>query len=180
MDPIRELKTRAELLHTAVTRKEPRALERLRVLPELRKAGASEVASMAETVRLKHCLAIVAQELGFSSWEHARRVLEGGADERGFGTLLYGPSGMLNHWFARYEEARAFVDEGERAGKKYYLLAYKRDFFVADGHFIEAIGLSPDDPDWEAIGRDWVQPRAPEARRRLYQKRLTALAARDG
>ena len=40
----------------------------------------------------------------------------------------------------------------------------------ADGYFIETLGLHPNDPDWDLIGRDWVKPREPDARERLYGK----------
>ena len=36
--------------------------------------------------------------------------------------------------------------------------------------FIDTLGVDPDDPDWELIGRDWVRPRRTDARARLYGK----------
>jgi hypothetical protein len=105
-------------------------------------------------------------------------VLEGSAGEADFGTLLYGSGeggGVLNHWFARYDEARRFLDDLPAAGPRRYLLAYKRDVFVADREFVNCLGLEPDDPDWEAIAWDWVRPSNLAARRRLYSKRLAAL-----
>ena len=47
-----------------------------------------------------------------------------------------------------------------------------------DEHFIRTMGLDPDDPDWEKIGRDWVRPMDMSARRRLYGK-LIALELGD-
>ena len=84
-----------------------------------------------------------------------------------FGTLLYpnGASAHWNIWSASYDEAKAI-----RADHGGYLLAYKRHFFIVDRHFIETIGLDPDDPDWEKMGRDWVRPKDPEARGRLYAR----------
>src|SRR5262249_40425292 len=131
----------------------------------------------AARIQRKHCLAIVARAAGFASWEHARRLIgddepdarasEARPVETDFGTTLYPDrfAARLNHWFATYDEARAFREESGG-----YLLAYKRHFFVADRFFIEAIGLDPEDPDWNAIGRDWARPRSVEARRRLYGK----------
>jgi hypothetical protein len=59
-----------------------------------------------------------------------------------------------------------------------YLLAYRRYFFIVDRYFIETLGLLPEDPDWELIGRDWVKPRQMDARARLYgtliRRRLSA------
>jgi len=169
-DPIRELKTRAEVLHHAVIEKREGALARLRVLPELKRASDEEVTRFAESIQRKHALAAVAIAAGFSGWEHARRVLDG-EDEPDFGALLYPKrGGGLNHWFVDYDEAAA-----QRARLGGYLLAYKRHFFVAeDVLFVEDLGIDPGDPDLDAIGRDFVRPRDVEARKRLYAKILAA------
>jgi hypothetical protein len=176
MNPLRETKVRAELLHRAVQRRTPAALARLRALPELRKADEAGLCAAAVGIRRKHCLAVVAGELGFASWEHARRVLDGDASESDFGKLLCPDnwSARLNHWFASYEEARAFLDATLPGESPRYLLAYKRHFFIVDRHYVEAMGLHPEDDDWRAIGWDWVRPRSHAARRRLYAKVLTA------
>ncbi len=177
VDPIQELKIRAEILHSGVSAGKESAQKRLRALPELAKADAAGLAAAGEWVRRKHCLAVVAREHGFSSWEQARRVLEGDARELDLGTLLYGPeaAGTLNVWFADYEEARAHFAESRRRGEGHALLAYRRQFLIVDRHFIAAIRLDPEDPDWEAIGWDWPRPRDPKARQRLYGKRIAAL-----
>jgi hypothetical protein len=172
-----ELKVRAEILHQGLKAGEPAALARLRALAELRRASDAELAEAAGGLRRKHCLAVVARELGFAGFDHAQRVLEGDAPEADHGTLLYGngSSAYLNHWFSTYEEARAQQGETSSAGPQQYLLAYKRHCFLAERGFVEALGLDADDPDWAAIGWDWVRPRDPEARRRLYAKRLASL-----
>jgi hypothetical protein len=177
MDPIRELKIRAEVLQTRLASGDAESLSRLRALPELRRAGAAALASMAREIHRKHCLAVVARECGFSNWEHARRVLEGDPGEKDLGTLLYGADsrGMLNLWYSVYDEARAVLEMTPDDSGRRYLLAYKRDFFVVDRHFVETLGIAPDDPDWQAIAWDWARPADPDARRRLYCKRLAAL-----
>jgi hypothetical protein len=142
----------------------------LRALPELRRADAAGLALAADDVHRKHCLAVVACECGFASWDHAKRVLDGDPHEKDFGTLLYDhrDSGILNHWFASYDEARALLDGSSQR----YLLAYARHFFVVDRHYVQALGMDPDDPDWAAIGWDWVRPADRAARRRLYHARI--------
>jgi len=170
VDPIRELKVRAEILQGRVSSNDARSLERLRALPELRKASPDALATFAAGIQRKHCLAIVAREFGFSGYTHAQRVLSGDASEADFGSALYRTgSGTLNHWYASYDEARALREEIDG-----YLLAYKRHFFIVDTFFIQSLGLDPEDPDWTAIGRDWVKPKDPDARKRLYGKLFTA------
>jgi hypothetical protein len=178
-DPVQELKIRAEILHTRLASSAPEALDRLRALPELRRATAEALAFAASSARYKHCLAVVAREHGFSGWEHACRVLRGDARETDFGTLLYNErsGGSLNRWFTSYDESRAFLDESRSGPVRYYQLAYRAQLFVVERQFIEDLGLDPDDADWEAIDWDWARPKVPVARQRLYQKRLAALRA---
>jgi hypothetical protein len=180
IDPVRELKVRAEVLHHAVQASEVAALERLRVLAELRRADGDALRAAAPAIQRKHCLLTVSRELGFASWEHARRVFEGDASELDFGTLLYAEfgAGHLNHWFASYEDARDFHAGTSNVEACRYLLAYARQFFVVEREFIRLLGVDADDADWQAIGRDWPRPRSPDARRRLYGKILAAQRSR--
>ena len=76
---------------------------------------------------------------------------------------------FLNRWFASYTEARKSLEnEGG------FLLPYKGQFFVCEAGLIRALGLEPDDPDWERIGRDCVQPTDTQAYQRLHEKREQA------
>jgi hypothetical protein len=175
MDPVQELKIRAELLHTRLSEGNADALKRLRALPEMRRADEGALAEMAQSAQRKHCLAIVAREHGFSTWEHARRVIDGDPRETDLGSLLQGSPGVLNDWFVQYDEARAFFHGEERAGRRPYLLGFRRHFFVSGPTFIETLGLDPADADWAAIRWDWVRPKDPAARSRLLLARLKAL-----
>lgn len=162
IDAIEEIKVRARQLHRRAQAGDPAALERLQRLPEL-----DQEPPAPERIQRKHGLAVIARELGFSGWPHAHRVLEGDEDEADLGTLLYPPScgAFTNQWFADYATARL---TREQAGG--YLLGYRRQFFVCSRQFVQTLGLDPDDPDWEAIGFDWIRPQQPAARRRLYAK----------
>ncbi|MGD0525597.1 MAG: hypothetical protein ABSE49_10655 [Polyangiaceae bacterium] len=177
VDPVGELKTRAEILQGRIAAGDAPARARLRALPELARAGDEALAEAAARVRRKHCLAVVARELGFGSWEHAQRVLRGDAREQDHGTLMYGREAMgtLNVWYADYREARAHLDEARRAGNGRYLFPYRTQFFIVERLFVEGLGLDPDDADWVAIEYDWARPRDPIARQRLLMKRLDAL-----
>ncbi len=168
---ITDLKAQARILHRQVASGHTPAVARIRRLAELADGDAR---APAERTRRRHCLAVLARELGFRGWPHAAAVLRG-ADASDFGTLLY-PSGAEAHWniwSASYREAAAIRED--HGG---YLLAYRRHFFIADRHFIATLGLDPDDADWERIGRDWVKPRLPEARERLYRRLIRARVRR--
>ena len=159
---IADLKAQARILHRQIEERDPLALARARQLPELRDPDAAPL----ERIRRRHCLAVIARELGFQGWPHAVAVLRG-TDSSDFGTLLYPKWGHVhwNIWSASYDEARAIREQ--HGG---YLLAYRRHFFITDRHFIQTLGLNPDDPDWQLIGRDWVKPARSDARERLYGK----------
>lgn len=91
------------------------------------------------------------------------------------GTLWYQPNldVFLNRWFSSYEEARESL---KREGG--FLLPYRHQFFVCEAEAIRAMGLEPDDPDWERIGWDCAQPVDKQAYQRLSEKREQA--AREG
>ncbi len=83
-------------------------------------------------------------------------------------TLWYPPTldVFLNRWFKTYEEARSVLD-----GEGGYLLPYKQQFFVCEAPAVKAMGLDPEDPDWERIGRDCARPTDEQAYQRLRAKR---------
>lgn len=177
-DPVRELRTRGELLHRSLQQdslqRHDAALARLRALPELRRADDAALRAFADGAQRKHCLAVVARECGFGSWEHAVRVLEGDLEERDVGTLLHTPSGSLNVWFTDHQEARQTLTAQQTDGEPRFLLGFRRELFVTGPAYIEALGLDPHDPDWRAIGWDWVCPQDPAARTRLFGRRLVS------
>lgn len=174
-DPVRELKTRAEILHRKIESKDIRAIQRLRVFAEHRRLPAERLNEVAGSIQRRDCLAVIAAELGFSNWHHLKIALTGEGEAEEFGTLLYpGTAAHINLWYASYEDAVAV-----REARRSYLLAYKRQYLVVDRYFIESLGLDPDDPDWRGIGFDWVRPLSVAARTRLYGK-LIARLPREG
>ncbi len=62
---ISALKARARILHRQVASGNPRAVARVRRLPEL---ADGDVHAAAERTRRRHCLATLARELGFHGW----------------------------------------------------------------------------------------------------------------
>jgi hypothetical protein len=82
---------------------------------------------------------------------------------------------FLNRWFPNYEAARRSLEsEGG------YLLPYRRHFYVCEDGAIRALGLEPDDPDWERIGRDCARPADAAAYRPLREKRERAVQEKHG
>lgn len=86
-----------------------------------------------------------------------------------FGDLFCprGADAFWSVWCATYEEARSI-----RQQRDGYLLTYRQQYFIVDRHYIRFLGLDPEDPDWEAIDRDWAHPRDPAARERLHLRLL--------
>jgi hypothetical protein len=125
-------------------------------------------AQLAERLQLKQALAAVAEDAGFPTWLAAKTGLDGRDPGLPMWDQTLAP--LLSRWFARYDEARA---SREREGG--YLLPYKNQFFVCESEAVRLLGLSPDDPDWERIGHDWVQPKDLAALARLREKRRAAL-----
>jgi hypothetical protein len=99
---------------------------------------------LPEGWKLHHALNIVSTELDFHDWEHARRVLGGhtrpGDDMGGF---WYDCSCQvrLNHWFARYDEAVAFIEKEP----SYWLFPFRKQFVAGSAGYVRAVGLDPDD-----------------------------------
>ena len=89
-------------------------------------------------------------------------------NQEGADTLWYQPDldVFLNRWFSNYEEARRSLEsEGG------FLLPYRRHFYVCQPEAISALGLDPEDADWELIGRDCARPSDAGAFERLREKR---------
>jgi hypothetical protein len=83
-------------------------------------------------------------------------------------TLWYQPNldVFLNRWFSNYDDARSSLDADGG-----FLLPYRNHFFVCEDEAIRAMGLDPNDPAWERIGKDCVKPSDKQAYQRLHQRR---------
>ena len=167
VDLIEDVKQRARLMHRCARARDRDALERLRDQAELR---ALDDAALASRVQRRHCLASLAATLGFRSWPHAKSVL-GGAMVEDLGTLMHRESGgaFTNIWSASYEEARQI--RAEHGG---FLLPFGEHFFIAEAPYVQRLGLDPEDPDWERIGRDWPRPADRDAWTRLTARAVAA------
>jgi len=115
--------------------------------------------TLLDEIKLKHCLVIVAQQLGFDNWHHAQDILSGSKnniEELSMGTLFYpkGADGFINEWFANYQQAKNIILQ--KKGKK-WLLPYKNQFIVVRRDFISTFKFDEKlMPLWTDIEHDMV------------------------
>lgn len=127
------------------------AAKRFQNLPEFKNLSLSEI--IKADVKHKHALAVIANEKGFKSWADLRCQLP----------FIRG--GFLNHWFSNYVEAKSY--QKLNGG---FLLPFKDQVFICDANYINHLGFNSEDPDWELIGYDWINPNNKIAWQRLYKK----------
>ncbi|MBK0393897.1 hypothetical protein [Ramlibacter algicola] len=123
--------------------------------------------------KLREQLHEVAGEVGFTQWEHARRVLSGEAVAgEDVGTFWYAPrtSSYLNEWFADLAQALA-AHARSRGG---VLLPYKRQFVIVQPDFLRELALDPHDPAIAEAGRDLVRAYGSSAWHALAAQRVRA------
>lgn len=138
-------------------------------LSRARREGAAGSASLRDHLHQ------AAREVGFAGWEQARLVLGAlAAPGDDMGSFWHVPrSGILLHiWFSEYASARSVLAQQADG----FLLPYRRQCFIVQAPFIEALGLNPADPAWTAIGRDLVAAYGTPAWRALAWRRLHAPA----
>jgi hypothetical protein len=81
---------------------------------------------------------------------------------------------FLNRWFANYEDARRDLEA--HGG---FLLPYRHHFFVCKPEVVAALGLDPDDQDWEKIDFDCARPKDAAAFARLKSARERVVGPAD-
>ena len=144
------------------------AAGRFRRLRSFAGRSIEELVGTPDRVRLKHALALIAEERGYPSWTELKAALEH-AEWEGAAWYAQGMDVFLNRWFTTHQAARAERDE--QGG---YLLPYRNQYFICPPDAVRLLGLDPNDPDWERIGWDCARPGDREAFERL---RTAATAA---
>jgi hypothetical protein len=156
----------------------PRALSPQALVDELKvrarvRLNRARREGQAGASRLRDALHEVAREAGFADWEHARHVLSGHAalgEDMGSFWHVAGTGILLHIWFSSHAEAQAVLrQEGG------FLLPYRRQCFIVQVPFIEALGLDAQHAAWDAIGYDLVAGYGAEALWALSWQRLRAL-----
>lgn len=146
------------------------AVEELKVRARVRLNAARRAGGEG---KLREQLHEVAREVGFTQWDHARRVLSGAAAPgEDFGTFWHAPrtSSFLNEWFADVAQAQAALARS-RAG---VLLPYKRQFVLVPPDFLRELGLDPRDPAFTDAGRDLMRAYGSPAWQALAAQRVRA------
>ena len=167
--PVDELKTRARMLLKLLQSGFVPAQKRARVLGRLHDWD------MPDEWQLRHCLNLVAAEIGFQNWEHARNYLGGtAATAHDSGDFWYGKelSAFMHAWFANYAEAKEHLRTQNQHETRCFLLPYRAQFFVAQAEAMHAIGLSTDSTIWQPMAYDLVSGYGSESWLCLCQQRL--------
>ncbi len=163
-DVLALLKSKARRLHKQVEKGSAVNVARMRALPGMASSTDQELIGQ---VKRRLCLNVIAMELGFRTWATLAHAMEGDEGGGDFGTILC-PGRMIAHqniWLADYKEAVEI--HREHGG---YLLGYRRQFFIADGDYLQDLGLDPERDEWERMDRNWVEPGDLNARARLYAR----------
>ena len=152
---VKEAKIQASILlkslYSSEVSRSNAAAKRILFLPAFSGMTVSDV--IAENIKRKDALAVIAMENGFPSWVELKTQIP------------FIRAGYLNQWFASYDDARSYLHA--QGG---YLLPYKNQYFICDRAYIANLGLDPGDPDWALIEYDWANPRDKKAWQRLYKK----------
>lgn len=149
-----------------------RAAKRFQALDAWRNRRAQEIRACANAIRLEDAQQVVARENGFADWSELAAQTAGAPVV--FRTARLFPEKadvFLNLWFRSYEDARA----AHEAEPDLILFPYGQQFVLCEPALLGWLGADPHDPDWEQIGRDWVQPLDEAARLRLAARLHKAL-----
>jgi|GEM_PF-4226683 len=133
---LNEIKIQAKKLFKAL--KVDSALQNT-LQPSLQKLALDNV----EDLKLKHCLKLVAQQLGFVNWQEAQDILSGDTTPRevsNMGTYFYpaGCGAFINEWFSDYQQAKLVL--AKQPSSK-WLLPYKHQFVIVGADYINVFKL---------------------------------------
>jgi len=96
-----------------------------------------------DELKLKHCLKLIANQLGFVNWQQAQGALTGCNTEEeplNMGTFFYpkGGGAFINEWFSDYQQAKEVL---AKHPKNKWLLPYKNQFIIVGQDYIKVFKL---------------------------------------
>jgi hypothetical protein len=150
---LNELKTQAKKLLKALRSNDELQLTMQRSLKKLSLSSLDEL-------KLKHCLTLVSQQLGFDNWHDAQDILTGNKsvqDCKNMGSFFYpeGCGGFINEWFADYQQAKSAL---VHKAKLKWLLPYKHQFIVVEQDYIALFNIDQKlTPLWRDIEYNMVE-----------------------
>ena len=116
--------------------------------------------STLDDLKLKHCLTIVSQQLGFDNWHHAQAILSGNekiSDSMDMGSFFYpkGCGGFINEWFADYQQAKSTLVNKTEA---MWILPYKNQFVVVKKDYVSLFNIDEKlIALWSEVGHNMVE-----------------------
>ena len=136
---LNEVKTQAKKLLKAL-KSEPTLFKSMQ--RPLKKMAISSL----DELQLKHCLGLVAIELGFKDWHNAHQALSGAEQSLiaiNRGTFFYPDScgGFINEWFSDYSQAKKTL---VKSAASKWLLTYKNQFIVVERDYVAVFKLDKD------------------------------------
>jgi hypothetical protein len=161
-----ELKTRARIRLNALSRGDPIVIDYAGWISKKRSWP------LPPEWKLQHAFNLVATEIGFHDWQHARRVLSGIArlgDDMGAFWYDTRAAALFNHWYAKYEDAREY-----QAQSGHWLFPFGKQFVVGDANYVRTLRLDPASELWTAVQHDVVATYGSESWRALCAARLNA------
>lgn len=142
---LNELKIRASFLHKKLNLADPASLALVEKLSRKRQW------TIPAQWQHKHCLNLVAAQVGFHDWQHAHHVFSGAAiPDDDFGDFWHQNMGFTNHWFADYQEACDYLTKHPQS----FLLPYRRQYFVVEREYLEVLHLQATHPGWHQYARN--------------------------
>jgi hypothetical protein len=153
---------------------------RSKILLKRSQAADSPLVSLSKgkAPQLKHALLYSARQVGFQDWQHAQSILACSQplnQQQDCGKFWYAKAcgSLLNTWCANYAEALA-----QQAIQGGIILPYKTQYVLATASYIEALGLSADEPLWQSLKYNWCEGDS-ESRQRLAYQRLIAMQSNN-
>ncbi|PKG83180.1 hypothetical protein CXF85_11645 [Colwellia sp. 75C3] len=149
---LNEVKTQAKKLLKAL-KSEPSLVNSMKI--PLKKIAVTSL----DELKLKHCLALVAIELGFKDWHEAQQLLSGARPSLvmiNMGTFFYPENcgGFINEWFADYSQAEETLLKSVTSK---WLLPYKNQFIVVEHDYVAVFKLNKAlQPLWNEVKHDMV------------------------
>jgi hypothetical protein len=133
---LNEVKTQAKKLCKAI-KSDPNTLVKL-------KRSLKRTLVIPDEIKLKHCLLIISQQLGFKDWHHAQLILSGKQslkDMPDMGKIFSNQAcnKYINLWFVDYQQAKVTLSQQKNTS---WLVPFKKQFIVVKKEYLLTLNIS--------------------------------------